>query len=209
MFAGLDNPTLYRTFTAGGGLEVRQFFENGKNLLRFYQFRSYAVALIVSCCTSDAPSADLDQLELPVLCDGLRRYLQDLPLPIIPPAVYPQMVHTAKGEHTKCLRAIENSRKPQDVINVSSPSADTPTVFLLLFVLFFRCKFYLNSLGTRCSVTLHSSAATGPETGYLWLIGAKRSLKVYLSHLEPANHLRVYLKLIVNRTLLVRFCRVN
>lgn len=50
------------------------------------------------CCTSDAPSADLDQLELPVLCDGLRRYLQDLPLPIIPPAVYPQMVHTAKGE---------------------------------------------------------------------------------------------------------------
>ncbi|XP_056874547.1 phosphatidylinositol 3-kinase regulatory subunit alpha [Takifugu flavidus] len=69
---GLDNPTLYRTFTASGGLEVRQCFEN------------------------DAPSADLDQLELPVLCDGLRRYLQDLPLPIIPPAVYPQMVHTAK-----------------------------------------------------------------------------------------------------------------
>lgn len=30
MFAGLDNPTLYRTFTAGGGLEVRQYFENGK-----------------------------------------------------------------------------------------------------------------------------------------------------------------------------------
>lgn len=50
------------------------------------------------CCTSDAPPADLDQLELPVLCDGLRRYLQDLPLPIIPPAVYPQMIHTAKGE---------------------------------------------------------------------------------------------------------------
>uniref|UniRef100_A0A674NLH5 Phosphoinositide-3-kinase, regulatory subunit 1 (alpha) n=1 Tax=Takifugu rubripes TaxID=31033 RepID=A0A674NLH5_TAKRU len=69
---GLDNPTLYRTFTASGGLEVRQYFEN------------------------DAPSADLDQLELPVLCDGLHRYLQDLPLPIIPPAVYPQMVHTAK-----------------------------------------------------------------------------------------------------------------
>uniref|UniRef100_A0A3Q1CGR0 Phosphatidylinositol 3-kinase regulatory subunit alpha n=1 Tax=Amphiprion ocellaris TaxID=80972 RepID=A0A3Q1CGR0_AMPOC len=35
-------------------------------------------------------------LELPVLCDGLRRYLQDLPQPIIPTAVYAQMVHTAK-----------------------------------------------------------------------------------------------------------------
>lgn len=50
------------------------------------------------CSTSDGPSAELDQLELPVLCDGLRRYLQDLPLPVVPPAVYPQMVHTAKGE---------------------------------------------------------------------------------------------------------------
>uniref|UniRef100_A0A672HXZ9 Phosphatidylinositol 3-kinase regulatory subunit alpha n=1 Tax=Salarias fasciatus TaxID=181472 RepID=A0A672HXZ9_SALFA len=44
----------------------------------------------------DPPSADLDQLELPVLCDGLRRYLQDLPQPIIPTAIYAQMVHTAK-----------------------------------------------------------------------------------------------------------------
>lgn len=49
-------------------------------------------------CISDQPSGDLDQLELPVLCDGLRRYLQDLPQPIIPTAVYAQMVHATKGE---------------------------------------------------------------------------------------------------------------
>lgn len=49
-------------------------------------------------CISDPPSGDLDQLELPVLCDGLRRYLQDLPQPIIPTAVYAQMVHATKGE---------------------------------------------------------------------------------------------------------------
>lgn len=49
-------------------------------------------------CTSDSPSPELDQLELPVLCDGLRRYLQDLPQPIIPTAIYAQLVHTAKGE---------------------------------------------------------------------------------------------------------------
>lgn len=48
--------------------------------------------------TSDPPSSDLDQLELPVLCDGLRRYLQDLPQPIILTAIYAQMVQTAKGE---------------------------------------------------------------------------------------------------------------
>lgn len=52
----------------------------------------------VLLCTSDSPSVDLDQLELPVLCDGLRRYLQDLPQPIIPTAIYAQMVLTAKGE---------------------------------------------------------------------------------------------------------------
>uniref|UniRef100_A0AAQ4S2G9 Phosphatidylinositol 3-kinase regulatory subunit alpha n=1 Tax=Gasterosteus aculeatus aculeatus TaxID=481459 RepID=A0AAQ4S2G9_GASAC len=70
---GLDNPTLYRTFTAGGGLEVRQFYD------------------------CDPASPDLDQVELPVLCDGLRRYLQDLPQPVIPAALHPQMVHTAKA----------------------------------------------------------------------------------------------------------------
>uniref|UniRef100_A0A8C6WZF8 Phosphatidylinositol 3-kinase regulatory subunit alpha n=1 Tax=Neogobius melanostomus TaxID=47308 RepID=A0A8C6WZF8_9GOBI len=40
--------------------------------------------------------SDLDQLDLPVLCDSLRRYLQDLPQAIVPIALNPQMVHTAK-----------------------------------------------------------------------------------------------------------------
>ncbi|XP_077478770.1 phosphatidylinositol 3-kinase regulatory subunit alpha isoform X1 [Stigmatopora argus] len=69
---GLENPTLYRTFTAGGGHEVRQYFE------------------------SDPSSVDLEQLELPSLCDGVRRYLQDLPQPIVPPPVYAQLVHAVK-----------------------------------------------------------------------------------------------------------------
>uniref|UniRef100_A0A3Q2NRW1 Phosphoinositide-3-kinase, regulatory subunit 1 (alpha) n=1 Tax=Fundulus heteroclitus TaxID=8078 RepID=A0A3Q2NRW1_FUNHE len=42
------------------------------------------------------PAADLDQLELSALCDGLRRYLQDLPQPVVPPAIHAQLVHTAK-----------------------------------------------------------------------------------------------------------------
>lgn len=50
-------------------------------------------------CCSDPASADLDQFELPVLCDGLRRYLQDLPQPIVPTAICAQMVLTAKGEN--------------------------------------------------------------------------------------------------------------
>uniref|UniRef100_A0A8C6L1Z8 Phosphatidylinositol 3-kinase regulatory subunit alpha n=1 Tax=Nothobranchius furzeri TaxID=105023 RepID=A0A8C6L1Z8_NOTFU len=57
---------------------------------------------------------ELDQLELPVLCDGLRRYLQDLPQPTIPSAVHTQMVHTAKEvanpeECAQLLRRIASS----------------------------------------------------------------------------------------------------
>ncbi|KAF3849295.1 hypothetical protein F7725_015792 [Dissostichus mawsoni] len=52
--------------------------------------------LVVDLKSNHPPSADLDQVELPILCDGLRRYLQDLPQPIIPTAIYAQMVLTAK-----------------------------------------------------------------------------------------------------------------
>uniref|UniRef100_A0A3P8RDD7 Phosphatidylinositol 3-kinase regulatory subunit alpha n=1 Tax=Astatotilapia calliptera TaxID=8154 RepID=A0A3P8RDD7_ASTCA len=54
------------------------------------------IKLLEAIERKDPPSADLDHLELPVLCDGLRRYLQDLPQPIIPTAIYAQMVHSAK-----------------------------------------------------------------------------------------------------------------
>lgn len=47
---------------------------------------------------ADPASVDLDQMELSALCDGLRRYLQDLPQPIVPTAAYAQLLHTAKGE---------------------------------------------------------------------------------------------------------------
>ncbi|TSL28209.1 Phosphatidylinositol 3-kinase regulatory subunit alpha [Bagarius yarrelli] len=69
---GLDNPTLYRNFTAGGGLDVRQCFD------------------------TDGLSVDLEQLDLQTLCDGLRRYLLDLPQPVIHSAVYTEMVHVAQ-----------------------------------------------------------------------------------------------------------------
>ncbi|CAL8387397.1 unnamed protein product [Boreogadus saida] len=87
---GLDNPTLYRTFAAGAGLEVRQCFE------------------------SDQPAEELDQLDLAGLCDGVLRYLQDLPQAVIPPAVYAQMVQTAQEvtnpeECAQLLRSIPSS----------------------------------------------------------------------------------------------------
>ncbi|XP_064165540.1 phosphatidylinositol 3-kinase regulatory subunit alpha isoform X1 [Anguilla rostrata] len=87
---GLECPTLYRAFTAGGGLEVRQCFD------------------------SDCPAVDLEQVELQALCDGLRRYLQDLPHPLIPTSIYSEMVHVAQEvqnpeECAQLLRGIGGS----------------------------------------------------------------------------------------------------
>uniref|UniRef100_A0A8C1CPT4 Phosphatidylinositol 3-kinase regulatory subunit alpha n=2 Tax=Cyprinus carpio TaxID=7962 RepID=A0A8C1CPT4_CYPCA len=69
---GLDNPTLYRNFTAGGGLDIRQY----------------------------PASVDLEQMDLQMLCDGLRRYLQDLPQPVIPSVVYSEMMRIAQVQGT-------------------------------------------------------------------------------------------------------------
>uniref|UniRef100_A0A8C4DZR8 Phosphatidylinositol 3-kinase regulatory subunit alpha n=1 Tax=Dicentrarchus labrax TaxID=13489 RepID=A0A8C4DZR8_DICLA len=63
----------------------------GESYFFFFVFKP-----CVFLALSDPATADLDLFELPILCDGLRRYLQDLPQPIIPTAIYPQMVHTAK-----------------------------------------------------------------------------------------------------------------
>uniref|UniRef100_A0A3P8W541 Phosphatidylinositol 3-kinase regulatory subunit alpha n=1 Tax=Cynoglossus semilaevis TaxID=244447 RepID=A0A3P8W541_CYNSE len=54
------------------------------------------VKLLETIEKKDLPTADLDQFDLPVLCDGLRRYLQDLPQPIIHSAIHAQMVLTVK-----------------------------------------------------------------------------------------------------------------
>uniref|UniRef100_A0A8C7KW64 Phosphatidylinositol 3-kinase regulatory subunit alpha n=1 Tax=Oncorhynchus kisutch TaxID=8019 RepID=A0A8C7KW64_ONCKI len=54
----------------------------------------YLEQMCVLC--SDPPSADLDQMDLQMLCDGLSRYLQDLPQPVILPAIYTQLVLTAQ-----------------------------------------------------------------------------------------------------------------
>ncbi|XP_016332686.1 phosphatidylinositol 3-kinase regulatory subunit alpha-like isoform X2 [Sinocyclocheilus anshuiensis] len=41
-------------------------------------------------------SVDLEQMDLQMLCDGLRRYLQDLAQPVIPSVVYSEMIRIAQ-----------------------------------------------------------------------------------------------------------------
>lgn len=87
---GLDCPTLYRNFGSSGGADVQE------------------------CLESDAASVDIDQFDLQTLSDGLRRYLQDLPYPVVPASVYSEMVHVAQDvqnaeECAQLLRRITRS----------------------------------------------------------------------------------------------------
>ncbi|XP_030625561.1 phosphatidylinositol 3-kinase regulatory subunit alpha isoform X1 [Chanos chanos] len=84
---GLDNPTLYRTFTAGSGFDIRQCFDG------------------------DPPSTELDQLDLQMLCDGLRRYLQDLPQSPIHPSLTSDLVRIAQEVQNpdECARVLRKA----------------------------------------------------------------------------------------------------
>lgn len=56
------------------------------------------VSLIFVFYESDPALVDLEQMDLQMLCDGLRRYLQDLPQPVIPSMIYTEMMRIAQGE---------------------------------------------------------------------------------------------------------------
>uniref|UniRef100_A0A8C4ZKY2 Phosphatidylinositol 3-kinase regulatory subunit alpha n=1 Tax=Gadus morhua TaxID=8049 RepID=A0A8C4ZKY2_GADMO len=69
---------------------------------------------VSSLLRGNQPAEELDQLDLAGLCDGVLRYLQDLPTAVIPPAVYAQMVQTAQEvtnpeECAQLLRSIPSS----------------------------------------------------------------------------------------------------
>lgn len=57
--------------------------------------------LIVFFFFQDPALVDLEQMDLQMLCDGLRRYLQDLPQPVIPTVIYSEMIRIAQGEFPK------------------------------------------------------------------------------------------------------------
>lgn len=56
----------------------------------------------------DASAVDMDLYEAQTLADALKWYLQELPTPLIPPALYSDLVHMAQGKHTCAPPTPEN-----------------------------------------------------------------------------------------------------
>uniref|UniRef100_A0A8C9Y505 Phosphatidylinositol 3-kinase regulatory subunit alpha n=1 Tax=Sander lucioperca TaxID=283035 RepID=A0A8C9Y505_SANLU len=78
---GLENPTLYRTFTAGGGLEVRQYFDCGKNFFHFtLLFDSDRIKFLTFVLLTSRPfSSVLTEVVNPEECAQLLRCIATAP----------------------------------------------------------------------------------------------------------------------------------
>lgn len=48
---------------------------------------------------ADASAIDMDLYDAQTLAEALKWYLQELPSPLIPPALYNELVHMAQGKH--------------------------------------------------------------------------------------------------------------
>uniref|UniRef100_A0A671UJ92 Phosphatidylinositol 3-kinase regulatory subunit alpha n=1 Tax=Sparus aurata TaxID=8175 RepID=A0A671UJ92_SPAAU len=114
---GLDSPSVYRSLS-GGGLDTRQL-----------------VCLFT----------DLEQLEVTSLCDGVVRFLQDLPGPVLPSSLQADMVH-----------AVQEVRDLEDCAQVlrgvaSSPSCPAQYGLTLLSVVRHLARLCLHSARNQLS----------------------------------------------------------
>lgn len=112
---GLDSPSVYRSLS-GGGLDTRQLADT-----------------------------DLEQLEVTSLCDGVVRFLQDLPGPVLPSSLQADMVH-----------AVQEVRDLEDCAQVlrgvaSSPSCPAQYGLTLLSVVRHLARLCLHSARNQLS----------------------------------------------------------
>ncbi|NXQ11931.1 P85A kinase, partial [Peucedramus taeniatus] len=85
---------------------------------------SLAPAVACVCLPADASAVDMDLYEAQTLADALKWYLQELPTPLIPPALYTDLVHMAQetpgleecGQRARALLAPPALPQPQALL---------------------------------------------------------------------------------------------
>ncbi|XP_041855421.1 phosphatidylinositol 3-kinase regulatory subunit alpha-like isoform X1 [Melanotaenia boesemani] len=143
---GLDSPGVYRSVT-GGVLDTRQLADT-----------------------------DLDQMEVPSLCDGVARFLQDLPGPVLPSSLQADMVH-----------AVQEVRDPEDCAQVlrgvaSSPACPAQYGLTLLSVVRHLARLCLH--GSRNQLSPRNLAETFSPLLFRQAAGSESGLDPLVQVLE-------------------------
>ncbi|PWA24209.1 hypothetical protein CCH79_00016204 [Gambusia affinis] len=114
---GSDSPVLYRSMS-GGVLDTRQLADTGEE----------PEPVLRPGCGPLEP----EQLDVPSLCDGVVRFLQDLPGPVLPASLQADMIHAVQGQQNQnragrrsCQSGAE-VRDPEECAQVLRGVASSP-----------------------------------------------------------------------------------
>ncbi|XP_071340161.1 phosphatidylinositol 3-kinase regulatory subunit alpha-like isoform X1 [Trachinotus anak] len=143
---GLDSPSVYRS-VSGGGLDTRQLADS-----------------------------DVEQLEVSSLCDGVVRFLLDLPGPVLPSSLQADMIH-----------AVQEVRDPEDCAQVlrgvaSSPACPAQYGLTLLSVVRHLARLCLH--GSRNQLSPRNLAESFSPLLFRQTAGSESSLDPLVQVLE-------------------------
>ncbi|XP_067893189.1 phosphoinositide-3-kinase, regulatory subunit 3b (gamma) isoform X2 [Heterodontus francisci] len=90
--------------------------------------------LIEALEKQDMAAVDIDQYDIHIIADALKHYLRGLPSPVIPPAIYSELVYTAQEIQNldECVQQIKKI--------VESPSLPQPHCLILQYLVKHFCK---------------------------------------------------------------------
>lgn len=138
--------------------------------------------------------SDLEQLEAPSLCDGVVRFLQDLPGPVLPASLQADMIHAVQGQ-----------KKPHDPAPVSLFHTASGSLFTLLSCFLFLLPEVRDL--EECAQLLRSvaSSPTCPAQYGLTLLSVVRHLARLCLHgsrnqLSPRNLAESFSPLLFRQT---------
>ncbi|XP_030579325.1 phosphatidylinositol 3-kinase regulatory subunit alpha-like [Archocentrus centrarchus] len=143
---GLDSPCVYRSLS-GGSVDTRQLADT-----------------------------DPEQLEVPSLCDGVVRFLQDLPGPVLPAPLQADMIHT-----------VQEVRDPEDCAQLlrgvaSSPSCPAQYGLTLLSVVRHLARLCLH--GSRNQLSPRNVAESFSPLLFRQTTGSESGLDLLVQVLE-------------------------
>lgn len=78
----------------------RKAHRDGRTPSSVPEGKNHRLRVLCLSLPADPSAVDMDLYEAQTLADALKWYLQELPTPLIPPALYSDLVHMAQGKHT-------------------------------------------------------------------------------------------------------------